>query len=217
MDAAVAAVAVKLPEFWKGTPTAWFHTVEAQFAVRNITADDTKYHYVVASLGSEPATALTNFLANPPANDKYNTLKAELLKVYEPSAKQKKEALLSLSGLGDRKPSELLRHMQTLHQADKDDILFMSLFLQQLPQPVRAILAARDFDDVAKLAEAADDVLRQQDSLVTNAVHSSCRQSSSSAAPPSAPGLCYYHRRFGDRAKNCRPGCPKQGNAEASH
>ena len=30
-----------------------------------------------------------------------------------------------------------------------------------------------------------------------------------------SPGLCFYHRRFGDDARNCRDGCPRWGNARA--
>ena len=44
------AVSLKLPAFWTSQPKVWFQQSEAQFAWRNITADDTKYYYVVAAL-----------------------------------------------------------------------------------------------------------------------------------------------------------------------
>ena len=62
----VSAVALKLPTFWVHNPQLWFCSVEAQFAVRNITQDDTKYHYVVASLTDDMANAVASFLTNPP-------------------------------------------------------------------------------------------------------------------------------------------------------
>jgi hypothetical protein len=34
------------------------------------------------------------------------------------------------------------------------------------------------------------------------------------SSTPSA--LCWYHRRFGDRAQNCTPPCDKSGNDTAS-
>ena len=39
-----------------------------------------------------------------------------------------------------------------------------------------------------------------------------------SPPPPSLSptSLCWYHRRFGDRARNCTPPCAKSGNDEAS-
>lgn len=213
----VAAVSLKLPTFWQTNPAGWFYTVEAQFHVRNITADDTKFYYVVAALESDAATAITSLLRNPPADNKFQAIKTALLKVYEPSDRQKKHLLLTLSGLGDRKPSELLRYMQTLHETDKGDLLFMALFMQQLPPPVRAILSARDFDDVAKLAEAADEVLREHSDLPTATVRAMPRPKLPAKDRPQEPGLCYYHRRFGASAKKCTSPCTWSGNERASH
>ncbi|CAI5682198.1 unnamed protein product [Oreochromis niloticus] len=48
--AAAFAVPLELPDFWLHDPPSWFVHVEAQFALRGISADDTKYHQVVASL-----------------------------------------------------------------------------------------------------------------------------------------------------------------------
>jgi len=36
-DAAVNAVAMKLPLFWVNNPRMWFQTAEAQFRIKNIT------------------------------------------------------------------------------------------------------------------------------------------------------------------------------------
>ena len=52
------AVALKLPAFWTSQPDVWFIQAEAQFTLRNITADDTKYAYLVASLDQTTATRL---------------------------------------------------------------------------------------------------------------------------------------------------------------
>ena len=56
------AVALKLPPFWISQPGVWFQQAEAQFTLRNITADDTKYFYVVAALDQETASRLIDFL-----------------------------------------------------------------------------------------------------------------------------------------------------------
>ena len=40
---AVESVALKLTTFWVTSPSAWFAQAEAQFALRNISQDDTKY------------------------------------------------------------------------------------------------------------------------------------------------------------------------------
>ena len=46
-----------------------------------------------------------------PAADKYDTLKTFLLKLYELSELEKADRLLSLNGLGDGKPSDLVENM----------------------------------------------------------------------------------------------------------
>ena len=43
------AVSLKLPTFWTSQPEVWFAQAEAQFNLRCITSDDTKYFYVVAA------------------------------------------------------------------------------------------------------------------------------------------------------------------------
>ncbi|XP_061888044.1 transmembrane protein 132C-like [Entelurus aequoreus] len=61
---------IKLPEFWETSATAWFAQAEAQFALRGITEDDTKFYYVVSSLGSATATKVVNALTHPPERNK---------------------------------------------------------------------------------------------------------------------------------------------------
>ena len=69
------AVGLKLPVFLADHPRVWLQQAEEQFAVRNVTADNTKYHYVVAAL--EQATALRDIdvLEDPPQHNKYDNLK----------------------------------------------------------------------------------------------------------------------------------------------
>lgn len=221
---AVAAVAVKLPEFWQSKPRAWFHTVEAQFAIRNITADATRYHYVIAALGSDTASNVEALLDDPPANDKYEALKTRLLSIYDLSERQKKRLLINLDGLGDRKPTELLRYMQSLHRAENNDALFMAFFMNQLPRSVRRVLSAQDFDDVEKLAKAADNVVEEDGVYATPQPIQATRSprlppTANTAAATNQDNVCWYHRKFGSAAKSCRPPCSAsaQGNASASH
>ena len=46
----IYAATVKLPDFWQNNPRSWFQHIEAQFQLRGITQDVTKYFHVVAAL-----------------------------------------------------------------------------------------------------------------------------------------------------------------------
>ena len=98
------AVGLKLIVFWDDHPRVWLQQAEAQFAVRNVTADNTKYHYVVAAL--DQATALIDVLEDPPQHNKYDNLKRRLTDIVGLSRRQRADQLLdiSLHSLGDRQP-----------------------------------------------------------------------------------------------------------------
>ena len=64
------AVALKLPIFWTAQPDVWF--AQAQFNLRGITADDTKYYYVVAALDQDTATRVLDLISQPPDDNKYS-------------------------------------------------------------------------------------------------------------------------------------------------
>ena len=62
----VEAVAMKLPSFWTTQPQVWFAQAEAQFEIRKIKEEATKYYYVVAALDQQTAGRLTDMLSTPP-------------------------------------------------------------------------------------------------------------------------------------------------------
>ena len=133
--AQVNSTAIKLSYFWQGNPEVWFRQVTSVFATRNpaITMQQTKFEYVIQALDNSTAECVQNIILDTPENP-YNTLKAALIRAFGKTQAEKDQELLSLNGLGDRKPSELLQHMQNLN-ADPAT-LFKALFLAQLPSDV---------------------------------------------------------------------------------
>lgn len=231
------AVSLKLPEFWESSASAWFAQTEAQFELREITADATKYYYVVSALGSSTASRVVSLLTSPPAEHKYATLKAHLLKTFQLSDAERASRLFSLQGLGDSKPSELMDRMLDLLGEHKPDFLFVQLFLRQLPSQVRAALANTTITDCRALAEEADKFfLAGQHHGMTAAAFTPVYPSSHCLAlgPAPLPGeaaltaaatassrrrpessLCFYHAKFGARAKRCRSPCSFGGTGNA--
>ena len=199
----VEAVSLKLPAFWVSSPEAWFCHVEAQFGVRNITTDDTKYHYIVAALDSETATRALSVLNSPPATDKYNSLKTFLISAYGLSEPERATALFNLSGLGDSKPSELMDKMLGLLGSHPPCFLFRHLFLQQLPNYVRIPLANSTHTDFRKLASDADKLYLSGKFQHLQTVD----VAAPSVTETVVAQLCWFHKRFGDKAKRCERPC----------
>lgn len=276
---AVSAVSLKLPPFWPNDPQLWFAQVEAQFRTRGITQDTTKFSYVVSSLSHEFAHEVRDLLLSPPSADQYETIKRELIARLSASAQKRIRQLLTEEQLGDRKPSQFLRHLQQL-QGDTpvDSALLRELFVQRLPSSVRLVLATASdlpLDQQARLADTLVELQTpptlsayQQDARDAGAAlptadhqtsgsdvgdlradiaalrrefgrlqhrdsgRSEYRRRSQSRGRSRSRGRspahrasdddferCWYHRRFGDRARHCQ-GAPcdmcESGNGRAS-
>ena len=104
---AVDAVSLKLPTFWASQPEVWFAQAEAQFKLRKIEADETKYYYVIAALDQETASRLMDLISQPPEYDKYLTLKDCLTDTFGLNKRERAARLLHFRQLGDSKPSAL--------------------------------------------------------------------------------------------------------------
>lgn len=156
MESEVTAVAIKLPTFWPLQAEVWFLQAEAQFAIKGITADDTKYNYLVAALDQETASRVLAQLTSPPKDVKYATLKQALLDTYTLSEDDRATRLVNMPHLSDSLPSLLMDQMLALLGDHKPCFLFKHLFLQKLPADIRIHLARLDTNDYRQLAKEAD-------------------------------------------------------------
>ena len=179
----VHAVAVKLPPFWPNDPVVWFAQVETQFLTRNITSQATQFAYVVSSLQPEIAQEVRDILLSPPINQPHDVIKSELIKRTSVSEQNRLRQLLISEELGDRKPSQLLRHMhQLLGDHYLEDGIMKQLFLQRLPTNLQVVLVSVDTMSLESLAQLADkifDIAPSQSALAST----STSPSPSSAAP----------------------------------
>ncbi|BHF82410.1 hypothetical protein SprV_0802554800 [Sparganum proliferum] len=158
-----------LPSVWLGDIALWLRTVESRFALRQITREDTKFHYVVAALPMDIATDLRDIIDCPPTEAPYTALKEVLISRISLSTQKRLQRLISEEDLGDRKPTQLLRRLEQLADGQKlDATMFKQLFLQRLPPSVQAILAPNiPSSTVQTLAETADRILEYYQPPVT--------------------------------------------------
>lgn len=99
---------------------------------------------------------ISDIVANPPAQDKYGSVKTRLISRFELSAQEKFEKLLNSCDLGDMRPTHLLAKMQELAtNLNVNDELMKMLFMQRMPTNIRAVLSVCDvgLDQLAGMAD----------------------------------------------------------------
>jgi hypothetical protein len=263
-DQAVCRVGVRIPPFWPEEPEVWFAQVESQFVLSNITADITKFHFVSGQLDQEYARIVKDVIIAPPSTQKYEKLKSELIKRISFSREKKTLQLMQHEELGDRKPSQFLRHLRSLAGPKIPDDFLRTIWTSRLPPNVQSIVASQpksDLDDVADLADRVNDIavspgqvasvtagaqtsstssleskvaeLTRQIEVLSMQVNrsrnqynsrqrshsrSNSRHRSQSRERPEGHPFCWFHYRFGKKARNCNQPCTfKTGNQQGSH
>jgi hypothetical protein len=134
----VARVAVRLPAFWTSRPAAWFAQAEAQFHLAAITNELTQFYHVILQLEERYVAEEEDIIKPPPPRDPYTILKTELIKRLSPSKDQRTRQLFEFEEMGDRRPSQFLRHLRSLAPDIPSDYLRI-LWSNRLPTNVRAI------------------------------------------------------------------------------
>lgn len=263
--AEVSNVALRLPPFYPNDPAMWFCQVENLFVTRRITSQQTKYAYIISSLQPEVAQEIRDLLLKPPAQNPYDTLKAELIRRTSESEQKRLRQLLTTEELGDRKPSQLLRRMYQLLGDNKlDNNMLKQLFVQRLPTNVQLVLApSLEKVDLEGLANIADKILEvtppsvpvaavnlptptptnttsdtedlrhlvaqlslqvsQLSERLTNLTERRSRSPYRQGATTrrrsrsSSRDVCWYHRKFDDRAKRCTKPCSYTPSSNSSN
>ena len=227
---AINRVAIKLPTFWNSDAAAWFRRIEAQFALHCVNSQQTKYDHVLAVLPETVVQRVRGACMHPPATNMYDFLKSEILRVYDLSKSRRAEAIINLEPLGDRLPSELLSQIQSLRGDITIDDILRAIFLDRLPKALSHVLRALDELPLETLAAAADRMASATpvdssgvfELSAPEAVHAISRSRSTALPHRRSPttlrnnddsvGLCFYHKRFGKKARRCIKPCSWQGN-----
>ena len=106
-------VGIRVPTLLPDKPTLWFAQLERQFALANVTQDATKFYYVISQLNTKYAAEMEDVITNPPTTCRFERIKAELIRRLSLSEEQRVRQLQMHEKMGDRRPTQFLRHLRT--------------------------------------------------------------------------------------------------------
>lgn len=233
-----SATVCKIPPFWKGNPQLWFIQVEAVFKVNRITRGDTKFDHILCNLDPATLEFVGDIILAPPSDGcKYEALKRKLINAFAESEEKKLRRLLSGHAIGDQKPTHYLQFMRNSGSGQVSETLLRALFMEQMPENVRAILVGNkgSLDDIAEQADkifeqlspsisaisdnsAIAEVLSKIEALERRFEHFHARsprrgKSSGDAnharrrSKSRVKDWCWYHNTFKDKALKCIVPC----------
>ncbi|KAL0892946.1 hypothetical protein ABMA27_014620 [Loxostege sticticalis] len=119
-------------------------------------AHATKFYYVIGQLDQQYAAEVEDIITSPPATNKYERLKTELIKRLSASRERKVKQLLDHEELGDRKPSQFLRHLQHLAGPGVPEDFLRTIWTSRLPSSTQSIIASQAKSPLEELADLAD-------------------------------------------------------------
>ena len=231
-----ATPTVNLPAFTPNDAAPWFKRVEALFRIKNITNTNRRADYVIGALPPDTFSRLSDWLDDQDSDDlTYEDVKTAIIKECEMSPEERSQRLLDLlrTPLGDQRPSDALREIKSLTKMMKPDgtteILDLSrvLWMTRLPAEMRTHItefASRPLPELMRLADSVRGTSRiaqpvtaaplcQADDVANNDLALAAqRRRPSSRTSTMKNTWCYFHKRFGRDARNCREPCSFQKN-----
>lgn len=244
VNANVAALQnVSLPKFWRHSPHVWFTHADAVFANHRVSANSTRVNYVLAALDEDGVRAVAD-LVGPHAT--FDAIRQRLIDAYDVPRASLFRSFVQPGGMGDRRPSQLLRDMRAILPAGIGEEALREFWLLKLPANVRVVVASLDCP-LEPLAIRADHVMeaceahaveqvnregdrieglereivaltRQVQALVASGSRApmSLPQPRRRASPTSAHDVCYYHNLYGSAARKCRKPCAFFNNSDTA-
>lgn len=163
---------IRLPQpFWRDNPSRYFTVAEMTFALHRISSDETKFRYIVIHLDGDLLGIVGDIIDSPPISGKYEALKRRIIDSLSESQEAKIRRLLRGQAIGNDKPTVFLQRLRNLAGGQISNQVLRSLFVEQMPENIRGILAISQLDDLNILATQADrifDVTRPQISSLSH-------------------------------------------------
>ncbi|XP_004927452.2 uncharacterized protein LOC101746903 [Bombyx mori] len=147
---------LKVPPFSPEDPEIWFALLEGQFENYGITEDHIKFNNVITNLDIPHAKAVKDIIVHPPTSNRYEKIKSELIRRLSASHEKKVKQLLTHEELGDRKPSQFLRHLMDLAGPSVPHEFIRTIWSNRLPNSIQTVLASQPTHSLEQLSDLAD-------------------------------------------------------------
>ncbi|GBO35997.1 Transposon Ty3-I Gag-Pol polyprotein, partial [Araneus ventricosus] len=170
-------VSVKIPPFWIDKPEIWFYQVEAQFKISDITAEETKFNYLISQLDPKFVENVWDIIRSD-SQTKYTDSKTILLNLFKDSENARIQRLITGIDLDDLKPSQLLQKLRSVATSDVSENLIKILWLGKLPDSIKNILivSKEDTDSLAIMADKICDMSPKTEIYSTSYEHNSSNE-----------------------------------------
>ncbi|XP_036347607.1 uncharacterized protein LOC118756985 [Rhagoletis pomonella] len=142
-------------QFNPDKPSLWFAQIEAQFTILGVSKEIDKFYHAISVIDARYAAEVEDIIVQPPGAKPYLTLKAALITRFSKSKEAKLQQLLEGEAIGDRTPSQFLRHLKSLVTGVGEDVI-KAKWLSALPKDTRAMLALQSTASLDELGASAD-------------------------------------------------------------
>src|SRR5215469_7823302 len=158
---AVNAVSLQIPQFSEPIASTWFVILEAQFKANKIASESAQFYPTLAHLPPEVVVRLS---PTETTSENYTALKTAVLDLFSQSNIEMFHQLLSNRPLMG-KPSLFLRDMlQTASRIGVGDNIVRIRFIDSMPFPLRATVAAQSSLSLENLGMLANDLHKMHSS-----------------------------------------------------
>ncbi|KAF0732545.1 Uncharacterized protein FWK35_00022587 [Aphis craccivora] len=145
---------VRLPGFWRRSPQRWFTHVETLFHSHRVRSDLSHINHVLTSLDEDGICADENLLG---VDVKYSAVKSRLIAAYDVPQATRFRSIIQHGGMGDRRPSQMLRNIRSALPSGIDESKIKEIWLQKLPPTILTVISGLG-GSLESLAERADRV-----------------------------------------------------------
>lgn len=147
------------PRFFEEDPAIWLVQLDLYFLQASVDDELSRFRIAATLLPGHLLRDFSDILRSPPDSEPYTVLCDAIRQRFGKSVQQRLRSLLSDQQLGDRRPSQFLRHLLDLAEAEgsQDSPLVRQIFMNAMPPRIQPFLQCMPTGtDLATIASTAD-------------------------------------------------------------